>query len=190
MYKIRFLKKDKNLKKKIALIFFSYLLITLFSEVEALDQATDDLSASVEVAPVFSLYLNNPNLAFGLLSPGQRKVLGESRFFNEMRCRSNSGRSWYLKVQLVSFKLLDKPAAIAASNLSFKVAEFSGSAEPLGRYDFHEFSEKPLLIYTSQGIDNEGKEVIFRFQYRLLSPLDVPAGSYSGSITITMSESP
>jgi hypothetical protein len=150
----------------------------------------EDLSASVEVTAVFSLSLDNPNLAFGLIGPGKTEVLGQGRFFNEIRCRSNSGRTWYLKVNLISLRLLEKEYFLSPSNLKWKVVESTGSAEPLGRLEFKEFSEQPVLIYASDGDDNRGKEVILRFQYSLSSPADAPAGNYVGQIIFTMSESP
>ena len=60
----------------------------------ALDEKYEDLSASVEVAPVFSFALDNSNLAFGQLSPNTTAILGEGNFFNQVTCRSNDGRAW------------------------------------------------------------------------------------------------
>jgi hypothetical protein len=176
-------------KKTLILFFCGYISLSLL-EVQALEQKVDDLSASVEVVSVFNLSLDNSNLAFGLISPGKEKVLGEGRFFNELRCCSNSGRTWYLKAHLISLKLLEKDYSLAPSNLKWKVVESTGSAEPLGRLEFKEFSEQPILIYASQGEDNRGKEVILRFQYNLSSPLDAPTGNYVGQIIFTMAESP
>lgn len=150
----------------------------------------EDLSASVEVGGVFSLSLDNPNLAFGSIGPGKTEVLGEGRFFNELKCRSNSGRTWYLKANLVSLRLLEKEYFLPAANLKWKVVESTGSSQTLGRLDFQEFSDQPILIYVSEGDDNKGKEVILRFQYSLFSPLDAPAGNYAGQIIFTMAESP
>ncbi len=167
------------------MVFFFYL-----SEALPFEQKVDDLSAAVEVASVFSLSLDNPNLAFGLVSPGETKILGEGSFFNELKCRSNSGRPWYLKVQLVSLRLLEKPFVLPLSYSKFKVVESSGSGEPQAKLGFQEFSEQAALIYVSQGEDNRGKEVILKFQYSLSSPMDAPAGNYIGQVTFTMAENP
>ncbi|GEM_PF-1959111 len=158
---------------------------------EALEEQFSDLSASVEVASVFSLSLNNPYLAFPEVDSGQSVVLGEGRSFNEMICRSNSGRAWYLKAQLVSLKNLERNYTLPASQLKWKVVETTGSAALThGRFDFEPFSEQPMLIYTSQGDDNHGRAVVLRFQYSLSVPSDAPAGTYVGQLVFTMVESP
>ena len=157
---------------------------------QALEEQFNDLSASVEVAPVFSVSLSNPLLAFQDVSPGKTVVLGEGRFFNELTCRSNSGRAWYLKAQVVSLRNLERNYTLPASQLQWKIAETTGSA-PLGRgREFEGFTEQPALIYTSQGDDLRGKSVARRFQYSLTSPPAAPAGTYVGQLVFTMAESP
>lgn len=177
--------------RRLVLFLCSWACLCLFSyNAQALEEKVKDLSVSVEVVPVFSLSLDNPNLTFGLVSPGQTKVLGEGRFFNEIRCRSNSGRSWYLKAQLISLKVLERNYSLAPSCLKYKIAELQGSAREYGRSNFREFSEGTFLIYASQGEDNRGKEVILRFQYFLSPPSEAPAGNYVGQVVFTMAESP
>lgn len=181
----------KKLINKILILLVIGGVCLFCNEAKGLEERFEDLSASVEVGGTFGLSLDNPNLAFGLIGPGKTVVLGEGRFLNEVRCRSNSGRTWYLKAHLVSLKLLERDYSLDPSNLKFKVVESTGSAPPLsGKLDFGGFSHQPLLIYASQGDDNKGKEVTLRFQYSLSCPLDVPAGNYIGSIIFTMTESP
>lgn len=167
----------------------AFFLLPCIKNAEALDEKISDLSVSAEIAPVFSLYLDNPNLSFGLISPGQEKILGEGRFFNEVRCRSNSGRTWQLKAQLNSLRLLEKNYSLPLSNLGWRVAESTGSAEPISSSGFQQFSGLPALIYISQGDDLRGKEVVLRFQYRLYSPVEAPSGNYTGEVVFTMTES-
>lgn len=157
---------------------------------EALDQKVEDLSASVEVAPDFSFSLDNPHLAFGVLGPKMTKVLGEGRYYNQVTCRSNSGRSWYLKAQILSLKLMGGAvASLAPSSLEWRLVESTGDAGT-SRGDFQPFASDPVLVYTSQGDDNLGQEVVLRFQYRLTTPLDTPAGTYLGEVIFTMAETP
>ena len=157
----------------------------------ALENKVEDLSASVEVAPVFSFSLDNPHVAFGALSSGSTTILGGGRFFNEISCRSNSGRPWYVKAQLLSLKHLETNSALLPSSLSWKVVESTGAAGPLGeRFEFQGFASEPVLIYASQGDDERGEPVILRFQYQLTTPPDAPAGNYIGQIIFTMAESP
>lgn len=156
----------------------------------ALEEHFATLSASVEVAPIFSLALNNPHLAFQDVTPGKTEILGEGRFFNEVRCRSNAGRAWYLKAQLLSLRHLQQGYVMPADQLKLRVVETTGSTDPLiSRTEFQAFSEQPTLIYSSVGDDNRGREVTLRFQYSLSAPEDAPAGSYVGEIVFTMLES-
>lgn len=179
------------MRNKPLVLFLSIGIFCLLPlRLEALEEKIEDLSVSVEVAPIFSLSLDNPNLTFGLVSPGQTKVLGEDYFFNELKCRANSGRTWYLKAQLVSLKVLGKNYSLYPSYLKYKIVDLQGSAKDYARLGFREFSEQPLLIYISQGEDNRGREVILRLQYSLSSPAEAPAGDYVGQIIFTMAESP
>lgn len=178
------------IKKRLILLLFPACVFFLPLDTQALEVKLEDLSASVAVAPVFSLSLDNPNLAFGSVKSGETKVLGEGRYFNEVRCRSNSGQSWLLKAQLISLGLLERQYSISSSNLKWKVVESTGSGETIGRLEFKEFSEQPLLIYASQGDDNRGKEIVLRFQYSLTAPIEAPAGNYVGQIIFTMTENP
>ena len=156
----------------------------------ALEEHFATLTAFVEVAPVFGLTLNNPHLAFQSVTPGKTQVLGEGHFFNEVRCRSNSGRSWHLKAQLISLKHLQQGYAMPPAQLRLRVVETTGSAEPtVSRTEFQSFSEQPMLVYSSSGDDNRGRDVALRFQYSLSTPEDAPAGVYVGQIVFTMAES-
>ena len=179
--------------KRIFFVLFwgSVFFLPLSLKAEALEQKIEDLSASVEVAPVFSISLDNPHLVFGLVGPGKTKILGEENFFNELKCRSNSGQTWYLKVQLVNLRLLEKREySLPASNLKWRIVTSSACAEPKGRLEFQEFSEQPNLIYMSKDEDNRGKEVVLRFQYSMTSTYDIPPGNYVGQIIFTMAETP
>ncbi len=177
--------------KKLGLIFlFCFPLFVCF-EVGALEEKQENFSVSVEVASTFGLSLDKPQLALGHIGPGKTRILGEGSFFNEVKCRSNYGRTWFLKAHLLSgLKLAGREYYLSASALKWKVVEASSEAKPTEQFQFQEFSSQPCLIYMSQGVDNCGKEVILRFQYSLSCPNDAPAGIYSGQIVFTMSEAP
>ena len=155
----------------------------------ALEDRFADLPATVEVAQVFLLSIDNPHLAFGQVTPSATIVLGRDRYFHEVRCRSNTGRPWYLKAQLLSLKHLESAYALPPGSLKWKLVEARGSAG-LAR-DFQPFADQPVLVYASQG-DNEqaGAPVGLRFQYSLTAPADAPAGTYIGQILFTMAEIP
>lgn len=188
-HSLTYLRKGKLIKK---FVVFLILASTVFFYLEAqgLEQKTEDLSASVEVTPVFSLSLDNPDLSFGPVKSGETKVLGQEHYFNELRCRFNSGRPWYLKAQLLSLRGLRREYPLANSHLKWKVIGSMGYSEALAKDAFKEFSDQPVLIYSSQGDDNRGKEVILRFQYSLTIPLNAPADNYVGQVFFTMSENP
>ncbi len=164
-------------------------LLSVSSPAAALEEQYEMLSASVEVAPIFGLAFDNPSLNFPQVSPGHTEILGEGHYHNQVTCRANSGRAWYLKAELVSLKHLQQAYTLPPSQLKFKVAQSTGSNEPsAGAHEFTPFAEGPMLIYASQGVDNKGKPVTLSFQYSLTCPLDAPAGSYVGQITFTMAE--
>lgn len=166
------------------------LLVSAPRLAEALEERFEDLPASVEVAPVFSLSLDQPQLAFGQVSPNTTMVLGEGRFFNEIRCQSNAGRTWYLKAQLVSLRHLDSPRALDPSQLKWRIVQRVGTGVTESAQDFRPFAPEPVLLYTSSGEDQAGAEVVLRFQYSLTAPAEAPAGSYVGQLVFTMAESP
>ncbi len=117
--------------------------------------------------------------------------MGEGRFFNELRCRSNSGRPWYLKTQLVSLRHADQLYLLPAEQLKWRVAEAVGDGAPVGgETAFVGFSDQSTLLYRGQGEDVEGREVVLRLQYSLSTPADAPAGHYIGQLLFTMAESP
>ena len=161
------------------------------SAAHALEEHYADLPVSVEVASVFNVSLDNPQLIFQHVRPGQTDLLGEGRFFNELTCRANSGRPWYLKAQLLALKHVGRDYTLPASRLQWKVVEAMGAATPpAGRGEFQAFTDGPVVIYASQGDARLGSTVVIRMQYGLSCPLDAPAGDYVGEIIFTMTESP
>lgn len=167
--------------------FFAAIFFSLSLRVSALEDRFDDLSASVEVAPVFGLSLDRSNLNFGMVSPGQTTLLGEGSYYQELKCRSNSGRSWQLKAQLVSLKHMGKSVSLPPESLKWKIVSSTGQA-PQASSDFQPFAAEPVLVYTSYGSDWQGREVILRLQYSLTSPPTAPEGSYVGQVVFTMVE--
>lgn len=166
-------------------------LLGLATPAEGLEERFEDLSVSVEVAPTFGLSLSNPFLVFPHASPGQAEVLGQGQFFNEVRCRSNSGHAWHLQAQVVSLKNLERNYVLPASQLQWKVVETTGvSPAARGQFDFEPFSEQPMLMYAGHGDEAKGHELVLRLQYRLVTPPDAPAGNYTGQIIFTMTETP
>ncbi len=158
--------------------------------VSALEERFEDLSASVEVASDFGVDVPQAFLTFTNVSSGRTSILGESRFFNEVTCRSNTGRPWYLKAHLVTLKHTGTNRALPASTLRWKIVGSTGSGSSTGRTDFQPFAEQPETIYESRGDDHRGRSVVLQFQYSLTPPPSSLAGTYVGQIVFTMAENP
>jgi hypothetical protein len=157
----------------------------------AFDERLEDLSASVEVASVSEVDVDTAHLAFTDLVPGQTTVLGEGRHFNQVRCRSNSGRPWYLKARVESLRHLEGGQLLPAPFLKWKVVDSTGHGEPAGAPgSFEEFSDQLSVIYSAQGDDLRGREVVLSFQYSLTGPPTARAGAYAGTIVYSMEEAP
>ena len=155
----------------------------------ALDERFSDLPASVEVAQVFTLSLDNDHLAFGHVTPSATIVLGGEGYYHEVRCRSNTGRAWYVKAQLLSLNHLESPYALPPGSLKWRLAEAAGGRSTRSR-DFQSVAAEPVLIYASEGDEAAGAPVALRLQYSLTAPPDAPAGVYAGQLLFTMAESP
>ena len=160
------------------------------AESPALEERYEDLSASVEVAGVFTLDGPEAILTFDSLSPGETQVLGDGHPRHQITCRSNYGRPWYLKARVVSLTHTGSHRTLPASNLKWRIVESTGSGGPPGGQGFQGFSDQPSLIYVSQGDDLRGREVTLTFQYSLTSPLTALAGTYIGQIIFTMADTP
>lgn len=165
-------------------------MLTLTGRLEAFEERTEDLAASVEVAAVFGVDVSTTSLTFSNVEPGRTTVIGEGHDFNEVTCRSNAGRPWYVKAHVVSLTHLDRPSELPAAALKWKIVDVSGEGEPVGGSDFEAFTETPTLIYASRGDDDLGRPVVLHLQYSLTGPPDAPAGTYVGQIVVTMSEQP
>ena len=157
---------------------------------QALEERVEDLTASVEVSSVFRFTLDKPNLTFHDVSPGKTKILGEGRWFNEIRCRSNSGQPWYLNAQVASLRNSQGGDELPPASLQYKVVDVQGSGTPAGGSEFRPFAEQPTLVYASRGADDQGREVILRLQYSLSTPANALAGNYLGQVVFTMVENP
>lgn len=173
------------------LIFLILFLFFFVFNLQALEEIFSDLPCSVEVSPIFSLSLDKNHIDFGLVEPGSKRILGEGGFFNELRCRSNYGRTWYLKVNFPSPpKLLGGKFYLPKDTFRIRVNQKISEAEPLFGLQFDSLDKESKILYISQKDENDGKEVILRFQYMFSVPEDAPAGNYQGQIIFTMTETP
>ena len=165
-------------------------LLLSAGSVSALEERFEDLPASVEVAGDFGVDVTQAFLTFTNVAPAKTTVLGEGRFFNEVQCRSNAGRPWYLKAHLITLKHTGTNRALPANTLKWKIVGSTGSGSSSGRVNFQPFSEQPETLYESGGNDTRGQPVKLQFQYSLTPPPSSLAGTYIGQIVFTMVEAP
>lgn len=157
----------------------------------AFEERLEDFSVSVEVAEVSELSLTESHLAFRQVLPGEPQVLGEGRYHNQLRCRSNSGRPWYLKARVASLRHLPSQDPMPASYLKWSAVDITGhGATAGGDGHFQEFSEQPTLMYAGQGDDLRGREVVLSLQYSLTVPPTARSGSYAGDIIFSLEPAP
>jgi hypothetical protein len=150
------------------------------------EERTEDITASVSVSSTFEISADTIPIDFGVMQSGVPVELYPDRYFNEVRCISNNGRTWYLKVFCQDLQGAHED--IESSNLKFRVYWTDGT----GSYssDWMSFGDFPVLVYTSGGIDSTGREVKIQFVYRLEPPGRATAGHYTALVTYTFTESP
>lgn len=102
---------------------------------------------------------------------------------------SDNGRTWYFKAQLVR-PFTSGRHSIPAENLKWIVEEKIGGAGLIEANISrpNDFSDFPVLIYTSSDTDNTGTEVRIRLKYRLKIPKNQAAGTYNAHIRFIMVE--
>lgn len=145
----------------------------------------------MEVRPIFTLSLDRAQIDFGPVEPGKTKILGEGSYFNEIRCRSNYGRTWYLKAEVISGpKIIGEDFIIPEGTFSYKVVSAEAESEPKGKFDFVPLVKKSDVIYTSFGAENIGKEAVLRFQYKFEPPANAPSGTYTVEVLFTLVDTP
>ena len=167
------------------------LLALATARVEALEERFEDLSASVEVGGVFGVDVAEAVLTFQNVAPGQVAFLGRGRFDNEVTCRSNYGRPWQLRAQLISLRHTAADRALPPSALQWRLVDSTGiGRSPVGSGAFQPFSESAVAVYLAEGDDLRGQPVALRFQYRLAAPPSTLAGTYVGQVVYTMTEGP
>ena len=170
----------------------SVLLFALAPTIsEALEERFEDLSASVEIAGVFGVDVAQAVLTFPNVVPGQPAVLGKGGFDNQVTCRSNYGRPWQLRAQLVSLKHTTTDRVLPPGALQWRLVGSTGSGSSPGASGaFQPFSESAAAVYLAAGEDLRGRPATLQFQYRLLPPPSTLAGTYVGQVIYTLTEGP
>ena len=169
-------------------IYIFFLVIVLISGTHLIfaEEEYKDVTASVMVSSTFEVSTEAIPIDFGVIDSGEAVELYPDRYFNEVRCISNHGRTWFLKAACGD--LTSPNASISKTHLKIKVFWTNGK----GNYSFDwvSFEDVPVLVYTSGDADNTGNEVRMQFKYKLDPLIGVPAGNYGAIVTYTMSEAP
>lgn len=150
------------------------------------EQDTEDLFASVIVLPAFDITIDNNYLDFGLVEPGETVTLKEGAYYNEIKCVSNKGIKYYVKIYMLGEITGSRQTKIPPSSFKWKVYDTSGSGIAVS--EWQEFSDKPVLVYTSGLEDEIGNEVVIRFQYKLDLPPKARGGHYSLNVAYMLTE--
>lgn len=153
----------------------------------AISERFQDLPASVDVAQVFGLDVTRSSLTFENAQPGRDTVIGSGGSLNQVTCRSNTGRSWYLKAQVRSLTHLQQAIDLPTGSLKWRVTSSTGQGE-ISQRDFRGFSDEAAVIYAAAGDDLRGRQVALSFEYSLTVPSNAPAGTYVGQLVFTMVE--
>ena len=164
------------------------LMVVCPYKVMALEEQTDTLSASVEVAPVFRVSLSQPALVFSSIESGHSEVLGAGPPFHDIICRSNNGRVWSRRGRVIMLRHAQQPYNLTPAALAWNLVDVMGRPLASPSHGFTPFSDSAQVLYVSEGDAVAGREMVLRFQYRLTIPPGAPAGNYIGQVVFTMSE--
>ena len=138
---------------------------------------------------LFQISVDSRFIDFGYMSLGEFKELHDKGSYqNEVTCQSDKGETWYLKIHLVS-PLRWGANEIPAENFKWKAIDLiTGTGYVTNRNLFNDFSNIPMLVYTSSPEDNAGREVKIRFTYGLQVPGELITGNYQATIRYTFTE--
>jgi hypothetical protein len=168
-------------------IFISAVLLTLaIPLIGHAEQETEDLFASVVVLPAFKIDVDNNYLDFGLVKPGETVTLKPQGYYNTIKCVSNKARQYYVKLHILGDILGPRGTKIPPESFKWRVYQTSGSRG--AKEGWHQFSNQPVIIYTSAGDDETGSRNLIRLQYKLDLPAYASGGHYSLKVAYLLTE--
>jgi len=173
--------------RKIFNIFLTitFLIISIIVPAFA-DEDTENIYASVTVLPRFTLSLDNNYLDFGNIQSGETVVLNPASYYNTIKCVSNKGKKWYLKISLQGDIKGPAGTTVDPSFCKWRIHSETGDGSPVEGWS--SFNKEPVFVYTARGEDIQGKGVTIRFQYSLELPPCAKAGHYSIRVLYTLTE--
>lgn len=180
--------KGHNLRKILLFILLLLPILTVTS-ISGADEDTEDIFASVVVLSAFDIQIvNNVNyLDFGIAKPGEAVTLKENTYYNEIKCVSNKGTDYFIKIDIIGDIIGPKGVAeITPSSFQWKIYSVKGKGSPIEGWQ--DFQKDPVLVYSSASGDNAGEEVSIKFQYKLNLPANAVPGHYSMTIGYIITE--
>lgn len=151
------------------------------------EEVERDMFGAVSVNPLFRFTLDNASISFGFAKPGDTIELKPDAYYNMVKCTSNKGRKWYLKLSIMG-EISGPVPPIALGSFKWKVFRTSGDGTAVT--DYQPFTAEPVTAYTSGSRDVTGDEVTVQFKYKLDMPTSAIAGIYSLRVLYTMTDTP
>lgn len=173
---------------------FSILLIALFlaamwpAHPVSSEEVYRDMYVSVAVLPTFKLSLDNANINFGYVDPGKSVELYPEKNYNEVKCVSNKGTKWYLRLSIIGDIVAPVGGNVTIDCFKWMIASSTGDG--VAEKDWHPFTAEPSQAYTSGTNDMIGEEVTIRLKYKLDLPKNSIGGNYGLNVLYTMTENP
>ncbi|MDP2912809.1 MAG: hypothetical protein Q8N91_02245 [Candidatus Omnitrophota bacterium] len=147
-----------------------------------------EMYASVVVKPTFKLSLDNANINFGYVGPGKSVELYPEKNYNEIKCVSNKGAKWYLRLSVIGDIVAPRGGNVAID--CFKWMITSSTGDGVTERGWHSFTESPAEAYESGPNDMAGEEATIRLKYKLDLPKNSLGGNYGLKVLYTMTEAP
>lgn len=160
-------------------------LALMASNLSTAEQVEKDMFATVVVNPVFMFTLDNASIDFGYVSPGNTVELNETTYYNTLKCNSNKGKIWYLKVSVLG-DISGPGPFVQLDSFKWSASKTAGDGAPTEGWQ--PFASEQKVAYISSGRDNTGEDVIIHFRYKLTLPNKAVGGYYGAKLLYTMTD--
>ena len=189
------------MKRIMFLLLIGLIAITGYSQGAFAADQTATATVSATVAETFSIALNLSTLAFGSMAAGEFKELKTAggTYHNEAVCKVNTGRAWALKINAAG-DLTAGSKTIPVAKLQWMSTYAGSKNDPYGpgagTLDHHPkagyvpFTTTAHRVYLASGTDLNTlpNGLGIQFIYALSIPNTQAAGSYSTTVTYTLTE--
>jgi len=167
------------------MIFLLLLLLSLLAYGACADEATGNITASVNVSGSFFLIVNSDSFDFASLMPGQTGEMSRTEGIT-VTGSSAGGDPWYLKVAVVS-ALSSGSDFIPNENFTWNGTS-EGKGSWYGSVDRSFAGGSNTAYISSRDESASGAKVASKFNFRLTVPEDTKPGSYTTTVMFTLTE--